>query len=153
MTDIEQGFERTEKIKVHTSSFLLFMRIIVAVILINILALITTIIFDFSVSFFIARTIIEIVIIIFLYIFWYSNYYRITPSKVIHKTGIVFTNQDSFNIETIDNISCSQSLFGRLCNYWNVTLHFSAKEYVLRCIPNPNYFSSLITRFNKDSQK
>lgn len=98
MEESEQGFEPTEKIKIHTSTFLLFVRIVIAIIIINCFAAVIIAIFGYTVSFFSLRSVIEIWIIILLYVFWSSNHYRITPSKIVHKQGILFTNQDSYNI-------------------------------------------------------
>jgi len=153
MIENENNFEQTEKIKVHSSWFLLFVRILIAITIINIFALIITLIFGFSWLLFIIRTIIELLVIIFLYVLWLSNHFRITPRKVIHKQGLIVTNQDSYNIESIDNISCNQNMFGRLFNYGDIILNFSGKQYILEDIWNPNYFSSLITRYNRDGTK
>lgn len=153
MTGTEQGFEKTQKIKIHTSSFLLFVRIIIAILVINCFAAIIIAIFWYTVSFFSLRSIIEIIVIILLYIFWSSNHYRLTPYKIVHKQGIIFINQDSYNIETIDNVSCNQGPIWRIFNYWSIVLCFAWKDVVLKNIPNPNYFSSLITKYNKYSNK
>lgn len=128
------------EIKIFRSPFLFFIRMLLIMFSIKTFILIVILSFGLSQWLLFASMFFELCIVCLLFITWSTDYYKITQSKIIHKRWVLVTRQDDFNLDIIDNIKTTQTLLWRMFNYWNLTLNFWQKEYILRDIHNPKYF-------------
>ena len=89
---------------------------------------------------------------LFIYIIyqWLTEYYEITPEKIIHKRGLIFQRMDIYYFKHISAISYQQSLFGRLLNFGSITLHDweLEKNITLYLIHNPKKYYKLLKMLN-----
>ena len=135
----------TPKIKILTSSFLFFFKLLFVIIFMKWILLTLILIFDFSIELFISWIIFELCIITVMFVMWSTNYYIITDTVVIHRTGVFFIKEDDFNHRIIDTVSFTQTLLGRIFNYWTLKVNYWVKDYYLYNIQNPRYFTSILT--------
>lgn len=98
------------EIKVYRSPFLFFIRMVFIMFSIKICMLIVILAFSLSKWFLFISMLFEVLIVTMLFITWSTNYYKITQTYIIHKKGILFTKEDSFNINSIDNITSYHTL-------------------------------------------
>lgn len=86
------------------------------------------------------------VLIVWLMGRWATTSYVIKPGELVIRAGILRIHESSFAITNFENVSISQSLTGRICNYG--TLHVSSplfkKDLRLGNVHNPAYYASLL---------
>ena len=87
-----------------------------------------------------------IVYIIWQIIGWYSKEYILTESKIIVKSGIIFTRKNSMPYSTIQDINTSQSIFARLFNVGSISAYsaYDNNQVALDYISNPSKVEEMI---------
>lgn len=100
---------------------------------------------------YVAIAVFVVILIIILYIIlqiigWYSKEYLLTDSKIIVKSGIIFTRKNYMPYSTIQDINTSQSIFARLFNVGSISV-FSAydnNQIALENISEPSKVEEII---------
>lgn len=98
-----------------------------------------------AIGFFVVILVI-IIYIIWQLIGWYSTEYTLTSSKIIIKTGVLYTRKNYMPYTTIQDINTSQSILARLFNVGTVSV-FSAYDnnlMELKNISNPSEVENII---------
>lgn len=95
------------------------------------------------------KILLQVYLVIFLVITWASSSYLLTKKHLIRLTGLLNTKEDVFHFDNIRSISVTQSLFGKLFNYGDITLKTSASggyqaDFVLSGIHNPEKYKKLL---------
>jgi len=95
----------------------------------------------------------------FVIFYWLNEYYEISASKIIHRSGFIFRHEDHYTLSHISSIGLQQNLFGRILNYGTIELYdrFDERRKYLYLIHNPaRYFhviESLLPRLDETQQK
>lgn len=86
------------------------------------------------------------VLIVWIMSLWATTSYVIKPGELIIRTGVLRIREGSFAITNFENVSITQSLIGRICNYG--TLHVSSplfkKDLLLTNLHEPSHYASLL---------
>lgn len=65
-------------------------------------------------------------LIMFVILSWTNSIYYISGKYLIKRTGIINTNEDTYEFNTVRSVTMNQSLLGRIFHYGDVTLKTSA---------------------------
>ena len=78
-------------------------------------------------------------LMVYIVVIWLNEYYEITPTEVIHKSGLIFRKEERHALSHVDSIDIEQGFLGRVFNYGNIILHhwYIEKKTVLYLIHNP----------------
>jgi len=81
---------------------------------------------------------------------WVTEYYEITPYKVIHRKGLFFQKKEMYYFKHISAVNYDQSFFGRMFNYGSLTLHDweLEKDVCLYLVHNPKKYYLLLKKLN-----
>jgi len=146
-----------DNFKILKSPFSLFIKIFFLLIFVSIFDIIISItmnfaelennsnvIFSYGERFFLGSLLIQLIIVTYLFLKWSSEFYFFNRHELLRKNGMFFQKTQSFDIGNLDSISFHQTIFGKLFNYGNITLHFSNQIFILKQIPNPKHFTNKI---------
>lgn len=99
-------------------------------------------------SVFILFTCLKFVLFIIVACKWVTNSYVITKEEIRYKSGVFTHNEKIFMCSYTQEVTCSQGLIGRLCNFGSVEITNPAiKEKIyLDSIPNPKKYVKIIKR-------
>ncbi len=96
----------------------------------------------------------------FLVIFqWLNEYYEISPTKIVHRNGLIFRHEDHYVFIHISSVNLEQNLFGRILNYGTIALYdrFDKKMKYLYLIHNPikhfHIIESLLPQLDESQHK
>jgi len=60
------------------------------------------------------------------YVTWRADLWAVTTQRVIDESGVLTTRMVDSPLETINNVACQQSLFGRMLGFGRVEVHTAA---------------------------
>jgi len=151
--------------RILRSPFILFTQIFFSLILIGIFDIVVSLsmnfmalensnnaIFSYAEQFFLGSLLVQLIVITYLFLKWSSVYYHFDGHELLHKTGIIFQDVQSFDVKNLDSISFTKTLFGKVFNYGNISLHFSNKEFLLRHIPHPECISKRMNHLKEQGE-
>jgi hypothetical protein len=77
---------------------------------------------------------------------WMNEYYEITPDYIIHKSGIIFKNQQRYRIELVRLMKVTDSFLGELFNYGDISLYdVRLNKYLnMYMIHNPQRYANVL---------
>jgi membrane protein YdbS with pleckstrin-like domain len=86
------------------------------------------------------------IVIIYLVWQWVTNYYSINESTITHESGIITKQNNSIDVNGIQEIDYMQGFWWRLFNYWTLIVinPLAHWKIYLKKIPKPNYYAKLI---------
>ena len=100
---------------------------------------------------YVAIAVFVVMLIIILYIIfqivgWYAKEYILTDSKIIVKSGVVFTRKNYMPYSTIQDVNTSQSIFARLFNVGSVSVYsaYDNNQIALENISDPSKVEEII---------
>ena len=104
---------------------------------------------------FLALTVLKIYLSIWIILQWLNEYYEITPTSIVHRSGIIFRHEEKYELASIGSLNLQQGFISKFLNYG--TLYFydkTARRYVyFYLIHNPvryyHIIESLIPPVNK----
>lgn len=148
-------------VKLRRSPMTLVMRIIVLSTTTNTFVLIIAIISEYMEAFHEAKflnfvaydtaasfilLILQFFVAIFLLLKWFTDFYIVTKEYVIHKEGIILSNERRFKLANIESIVHSQTFLGKLFEYADIKIRYpnDEKEITLKSISYPEQFIHLI---------
>ncbi|MDO8657376.1 MAG: PH domain-containing protein [Candidatus Levybacteria bacterium] len=65
----------------------------------------------------------KISVTLFLVLRWLNEYYEITPFKIIHRKGIIWSKEKAYKIEHIESVSLKQGIIGKVLNYGTIEFY------------------------------
>ncbi|MDO8657433.1 MAG: PH domain-containing protein [Candidatus Levybacteria bacterium] len=88
----------------------------------------------------------KIGITLFLILQWLNEYYEITPQKIIHRKGIIWTKEETFKIEHIESVSLKQGLIAKILNYGTIEFYdWRTKDNIpIYLIHNPIKYMNIL---------
>lgn len=115
-------------------------------------------IFTPQVLIFIVLTLSKLFLSLFVILLWLNEYYEITPTQIIHRSGIIFRHEERYELATMGSINVIQGIISKFLNYG--TLYFfnrTVRKYVyFPLIHNPiRYYriiESLLPPVNKTKE-
>ena len=80
------------------------------------------------------------------YIIWRSVTYTITDQRILQRRGVLGKFTRSIGIARVQDVSTSQSLFGRLFNFGNVEIESAGKDgaEIFTYVPDPEHFRDIL---------
>lgn len=101
--------------------------------------------FTYSVLMSLVPHLLNTVLVVWLVSKWSTTTYTIKVGELIVRTGILHIHESSFAITNFENVSISQSIPGRICNFGTVRVTSPLfKDLQLKNIHNPSYYASLL---------
>lgn len=109
-------------------------------------------IFSNNVGFFILLVVGKILLTIFVVVQWINEYYEITPTKIIHRRGIIWRKEDIYELALVRSIGIKQSLMGRIFNYGTLFIYDRGvyKYYNFNDLHNPLRYLDVLHRLLPD---
>lgn len=100
----------------------------------------------YSLPVFVVLSIVKALFMIFAAFAWISTRFEIHGDAIRFKRGILFTNEKVFMCTYTQEVTCSQSLWGRIFNYGTVEVfNPTIKETIyMDAIPNPHRYVEII---------
>lgn len=100
----------------------------------------------FNMPFYLILVVLKTGLTFFVIFRWLEEYYEITPTEIIHRTGFIFKNVDINSLEHLSTLEIDQGLFGRIFNYGSLTLfNFTLKKDVkVYLIHNPLKYHTIL---------
>lgn len=74
----------------------------------------------------IMKILIQVFLIFYVSLSWASNVYYISGKHLIKRSGILNTEEDIYEFDTVRSVAVNQSFLGRLFHYGDITLKTSA---------------------------
>jgi uncharacterized membrane protein YdbT with pleckstrin-like domain len=76
---------------------------------------------------------------IYLILSWFYNYHILKSKHIIVKKGIIFSDEENFDMEELQSVKVHQGLFGKIFNYGTVELHDAEinKRIILKNVTDP----------------
>ena len=96
---------------------------------------------------FLVIIILKVLLAAFIIINWLSEYYEITPTKLIHRKGIFFKWQEQYVFSHIMSADIQQGIGGKIFNYGTIHIfdRYIYKHIYLYLIHNPlRYYHILV---------
>jgi hypothetical protein len=91
--------------------------------------------------FMIVLIVLQSVIGVWLVLSWLRDVYVVDQGMLVHKTGILFAREDRFHMTGLENISYTQSFWGRMLQYGDVSMMYPVQgKIVLRAVSYPERF-------------
>jgi len=80
------------------------------------------------------------------YIIWRSVTYTITDQRILQRRGVLGKFTRSIGIARVQDVSTSQSLFGRLFDFGNVEIESAGKDgaEIFTYVPDPEHFRDIL---------
>src|ERR1035437_4995057 len=80
------------------------------------------------------------------YIIWRSVIYTITDQRILQRRGVLGKFTRSIGIARVQDVSTSQSLFGRLFHFGNVEIESAGRDgsEVFTYVPDPDHFRDIL---------
>jgi uncharacterized membrane protein YdbT with pleckstrin-like domain len=80
------------------------------------------------------------------YIIWRSVTYTITDQRILQRRGVLGKFTRSIGIARVQDVSTSQSLFGRLSDFGNVEIESAGKDgaEIFTYVPDPEHFRDIL---------
>jgi uncharacterized membrane protein YdbT with pleckstrin-like domain len=80
------------------------------------------------------------------YIIWRSVIYTITDQRILQRRGVLGKFTRSIGIARVQDVSTSQSLFGRLFHFGNVEIESAGRDgsEVFTYLPDPDHFRDIL---------
>jgi uncharacterized membrane protein YdbT with pleckstrin-like domain len=80
------------------------------------------------------------------YIIWRSVTYTITDQRILQRRGVLGKFTRSIGIARVQDVSTSQSLFGRLFHFGNVEIESAGRDgsEVFTYVPDPDHFRDIL---------
>ncbi|HXA42565.1 MAG TPA: PH domain-containing protein [Candidatus Solibacter sp.] len=80
------------------------------------------------------------------YIVWRSVTYTITDQRILLRRGVLGKFSRSIGMSRVQDVSTSQSLFGRMFDYGNVEIESAGKDgaEILIYVPDPQHFRDVL---------
>src|SRR5450759_879627 len=80
------------------------------------------------------------------YIIWRSVTYTITDQRILQRRGVLGQFTRSIGIARVQDVSTSQSLFGRLFDFGNVEIESAGKDgaEIFTYVPDPEHFRDIL---------
>jgi uncharacterized membrane protein YdbT with pleckstrin-like domain len=80
------------------------------------------------------------------YIIWRSLTYTITDQRILQRRGVLGKYTRSIGISRVQDVSTSQSLFGRLFDYGSVEIESAGKDgaEIFSYVPDPEHFRNVL---------
>jgi len=105
--------------------------------------------YSFEENIFILALFFHLLFFIYLFILWIIDSYEIKWWKIIHNNWLFFKKRESFTIDKINTIQLYQSFFGKLFDFWDISIFYHEKVFILKKIPHPKEFIDLIEIFRE----
>jgi uncharacterized membrane protein YdbT with pleckstrin-like domain len=80
------------------------------------------------------------------YIIWRSVTYTITDQRILQRRGVLGKFTRSIGIARVQDVSTSQSVFGRLFDFGNVEIESAGKDgaEIFTYVPDPEHFRDIL---------
>jgi uncharacterized membrane protein YdbT with pleckstrin-like domain len=80
------------------------------------------------------------------YIIWRSLTYTITDQRILQRRGVLGKFTRSIGIARVQDVSTSQSIFGRLFDYGNVEIESAGRDgaELFTYVPDPEHFRNIL---------
>lgn len=80
------------------------------------------------------------------YIIWRSVTYTVTDQRILQRRGVLGKFSRSIGIARVQDVSTSQSVFGRLFDYGNVEIESAGRDgaEVFTYVPDPDRFRNIL---------
>ena len=80
------------------------------------------------------------------YIIWRSVTYTITDQRILQRRGVLGKFTRSIGIARVQDVSTSQSVFGRLFDFGNVEIESAGKDgaEIFTYVPDPEHFRNIL---------
>lgn len=108
---------------------------------------------------FLTLTTIKSAVEIFVMFSWLNEYYEVEKTKIIHRKGFIFRQEEVFDYNYVIRIGIQQTFFGKLFNYGTISLteRFTNTTYYLYLIHNPlgtfHIIEKLIPHIGEEQKK
>lgn len=97
----------------------------------------------------IVKILAQVFLIFYVTLSWTSNVYYINGKHLIKRTGILNTEEDIYEFDTVRSVAVNQSFLGRLFHYGDISLKTSASGgyqviVTITGIQNPHKYEQMI---------
>jgi membrane protein YdbS with pleckstrin-like domain len=104
----------------------------------------------FFLAFFFFLVMIKSGITIYIIFQWLNEYYEISPTHIVHRSGIFMRKEQEYKIGEVAFMEVNQKFFGKLLNYGNISLlNIRRFPYInMYLIHNPLRYAQIIRDLN-----
>jgi len=112
-------------------------------------------ILSYNLSFFLALVFLKIALTIYVVMRWITEYYEVWPDVIIHKSGIIWRNQEKHPLSQMRSVRIEQGFFGKIFGFGTIRLYnwYLKTHTALYLIHNPIKYFHIIEGLMPKSEK
>lgn len=88
----------------------------------------------------------KILLTVYIVLLWLNEYYEITPESVVHRTGIIFSESELYDLDFVRAMEIRDSFLGEIFNFATITLYdLRMNKYLdMYLIHNPQRYAKVL---------